>query len=299
MTDYSKLIDAETWEYIREADACYPPDAVALDVHGQRRVYDAMCAHFHAGYPMGVVARDHDIAGVTVRDFAGATPVVVYLHGGGFVVGGRDSHDDICAEIAKATGLRVVMVDYRLSPENRHPAALEDALAVTRSLLDQGVVLVGDSAGGNLCAAVARELRGQIRGQVLIYPGLGGDTGQGSYLTHAHAPQLTRDDVLFYAGIRHGGVIPAPDPSVSPLVDTDYAGLPPTVAFGAECDPLCDDAAAYAARVPQGHAFVEPGLVHGYLRARHRATRARESFARIIAAIAALAAGDWPYGDGT
>lgn len=293
--DYAKLIDAETWGFIRATDAAYPADAVDLDIAGQRRVYDAMCRVFHSDYPQKPV--DHEIAGVAVRDFAGAAPAVVYLHGGGFVVGGLNSHDDVCAEIAQATGLRVLLVDYRLSPENRHPAALDDCLAVVRAL--GPVVLVGDSAGGNLCAAVAARIA--VKGQVLIYPGLGGDPDRGSYLTHAHAPMLTRADVLFYAGIRHGGVAPAPDPSVSPLVAADFTGLPPTVAFGAECDPLCDDAEAYAAaiRAAGGRAvsFTETGLVHGYLRARHSATRARDSFARIVASVAALASGEWPFGE--
>ncbi len=295
MTDYSRLIDAETWAFIRATDAAYPPDAVDLDIAGQRRVYDAMCAVFHRDYP--AVPQDHEIAGVKVRDFPGRGPAVVYLHGGGFVVGGLNSHDDVCAEIAQATGRRVVLVDYRLSPEALHPAALEDCLAVVRALGD--VVLAGDSAGGNLCAAVARET--PVRGQVLIYPGLGGDIHTGSYLTHENAPMLTRADVLFYAGIRHGGTIPAPDPSVSPLVARDFTGLPPTVAFGAECDPLCDDAETYAAKVRaaggRAVSFTEPGLVHGYLRARHSVTRARDSFGRILAAIDALAAGAWPYGE--
>jgi len=293
--DYAKLIDDETWAFIRATDAAYPADAVGLDIAGQRRVYDAMCAVFHRAYPQGPI--DHQIAGVPVRDFGGATPAVVYLHGGGFVVGGVNSHDDICAEINAATGLRVVLVDYRLSPENHHPAALQDCLAVVRALGE--VVLVGDSAGGNLCAAVAAQVT--VKGQVLIYPGLGGDHDKGSYLAHAKAPMLTRDDVLFYAGIRHGGVVPAPDPSVSPLLAADFSGLPPTVAFGAECDPLCDDAEAYAAaiRAAGGRAvsFTETGLVHGYLRARHSATRARDSFARIVASVAALASGDWPFGE--
>jgi acetyl esterase len=291
--DYSKLIDEETWAFIRATDAAYPADAVDLDSAGQRRVYDAMCRVFHRPYAARPV--DHQIAGVPVRDFAGDAPAVVYLHGGGFVVGGLNSHDDVCAEIAAATGLRVVLVDYRLSPEHRHPAALEDCLAVVRALGD--VVLVGDSAGGNLCAAVAAQV--PVRGQVLIYPGLGGDVDRGSYLTHAHAPMLTRADVLFYAGIRHGGEVPAPDPTVSPLLG-DFTGLPPTVAFGAECDPLCDDAEAYAARARaagvRAVSFTEAGLVHGYLRARHSVGRARDSFGRIVAAVSALAKGDWPYG---
>ncbi len=304
--DYATLIDAPTWAFIKATDAAYPPDTASRSVAQQRDIYTAMCRSFHRGYPKGVSADDRLIAGVPCRVFAGAAPPVVYLHGGGFVVGGLESHDDICAEIRATTGLTVVCVDYRLSPEHLHPAALEDALAVVRSLAADGpILLAGDSAGGNLCAACAHDLRKKpevrLLGQVLIYPGLGGDVDVGSYLTHAQAPMLTRDDVLFYAGIRHNGAAPQADPTVSPLQDTTFANLPPTVTFGAACDPLCDDAETYAEKIraADGRAisYTEHGLVHGYLRARHTVPRAKASFARITTALSALATGHWPYGD--
>ena len=305
MTDYAQLIDDPTWAFIRATDAAYPPDTATLSIAQQRAIYDGMCRAFFQGYPPGVIAHDAAVAGVPCRIYPGAQPTVVYLHGGGFVVGGLNSHDDICAEIRAVTGLTVVAVDYRLSPDHLLPAALEDALAVIRHLAALGqVVLAGDSAGGNLAAAASHILRaGNLHplGQVLIYPGLGGDMTTGSYLTHAHAPMLTRDDLLFYRDIRHGRPPPDGDPTVAPLQDSDFRNLPPTVTFGAECDPLCDDAAAYARAITgaggRAHSVLEPGLVHGYLRARATVPRAAASFTRIIAAIAALARGDWPYGD--
>lgn len=304
-TDYQTLIDGETWDFIRRTDACYPPDTASRTIAEQRAIYDAMCRVFHRGYPEGVTAKDSVIGNAPCRTYAGATPVVLYLHGGGFVVGGLDSHDDVCAEIRARTGLTVIAADYRLSPEHDHPAAFDDAVSVAKALSGP-ILLVGDSAGGNLAAAVAHHLRGssvQVLGQVLIYPGLGGDSGKGSYLTHASAPMLTRDDVLFYAGIRHSGKIVTGDPSVSPLQDTDFTGLPPTVAIGAECDPLADDARDYAAAITAagGRAvwFQEQGLVHGYLRARHSVARARISFNRICTAITALSRGEWPFTEPT
>lgn len=301
-------IDAETWAFIRETDRWYPPETAGFTIAEQRAVYDRMCRAFDAPYPDGVTARDHPIAGVPCRDYATAgsdRATVIYFHGGGFVVGGLHSHDAICAEIAGATGFRVVSVDYRLSPEHLHPAAFDDARAVTRALAAEGrgIVLAGDSAGGNLAAAVAQATRGAglpILGQVLVYPGLGGDRSTGSYLTHAHAPMLSLADVEFYAGIRHaGGVAPVPaDPTASPLADGDLSGLPPTVCITAECDPLTDDGRGYVHRIAAagGHAALheERGLVHGYLRARHSVGRARASFARITAAISRLGAGEWP-----
>jgi acetyl esterase len=110
---------------------------------------------------------------------------------------------------------------------------------------------------------------------------------------------LTRDDVLFYKDIRHAGTAPEGDPTVSPLQDSDFTGLPMTLTIAAECDPLADDARDYAQKIAQagGRAqwVVETGLVHGYLRARHSVPRAAESFARITAAITAFAEQRWPY----
>ena len=296
--DYQNLIDSQTQAFILATEACYPADTASLDIAGQRRVYDTMCQAFRRPYPAGIRAQDETIAGVPCRRYAGKAPRVVYFHGGGFVVGGLHSHDDVCAEIAAATGLEVVSVDYRLSPEHDHPAAFEDACAVALAL--QGpLLLVGDSAGANLAAAASHALRGKaaILGQVLIYPGLGGDRSRGSYQTHAFAPMLTLADVEFYASIR--GPETRGDASLAPLQDRDFSGLPPTYAVAAECDPLADDALTYGAAIVaaggQAYAQTEAGLVHGYLRARHMSDRAAASFARICATLSAFARSEWPF----
>ena len=302
MPDYQTLIDAPTWAFIEKTNASYPENTATLSIAEQRAIYDRMCAAFDTPYPPGVTSYDAPLAGVPCRIYPGEQPTVLYLHGGGYVVGGLHSHDGVCADVRGATGLTVVAADYRLSPEHKHPAAFDDACAVARALAQQGpLILVGDSAGGNLAAATCHALRGHpmIKGQVLIYPGLGGDLSAGSYLTHANAPMLTRDDVLFYKDIRHVGPAPVGDPTVSPLQDTNFTGLPPTLAIAAECDPMADDAPTYAARITaaggRAQAITEPGLVHGYLRARHSVPRARESFARITRTITAFAEGRWPF----
>ena len=299
--DYQTVIDAPTWAFIAKTDAFYPPETATYSIDRQRQIYDAMCRQFAQGYPAGVMATDRTVGGVACRIYAGSGPaVVLYLHGGGFVVGDLNSHDDICAEICARTGLCVVAADYRLSPENLHPAALDDACAVARALPGP-LVLVGDSAGANLAAAATHALRGspaQILGQVLVYPGLGGDPTTGSYLTHAQAPMMTLQDVLFYKDIRHGTTAPADDPTGSPLCDPDFTRLPPTLAISAECDPLADDARHYAAKVTaaggQATWSNAKGLVHGYLRARAMVPRAAASFTLIIETITAMAELRWP-----
>lgn len=313
MTDYRKLIDAEMWAFIERTNSFYPPDTIDFTIAQQRAVYDRMCEAFHAGYPDGVTARTSAIATPThdipVRIYKSATPdqaaLVVYHHGGGFVVGGLDSHDDVCAELCQRTGYEVVSVDYRLCPEHRHPAAFDDALATfewAAAAHDQPILLCGDSAGGNLAAAVTQHVRGHARapvGQVLIYPGLGGDQTKGSYVTHAEAPMLTMRDLEFYQDIRTGGADFAGDPRLAPLADTDFSRLPPTVIVTAQCDPLSSDGATYRDRIVAagGKAawFEESGLVHGFLRARLMSERAGAGFARVVAAVAALGKGEWPY----
>ncbi|MEX0283511.1 MAG: alpha/beta hydrolase [Paracoccaceae bacterium] len=305
--DYERLIDEETWAFIRRTAESYPDDAVEMSIDEQRRVYDAMCRDFRQPRPEVVETEDRHADGVPVRVYTAGDPTrtVVYFHGGGFVVGGLDSHDDVCAEICAQTGYRVVAVDYRLCPEHVHPAQFQDSWTATNWAAQEfkdPFVLAGDSAGGNLAAAVAQYGRGKIEnllGQVLIYPGLGGDTSKGSYVEHAQAPLLTREEILFYEKVRCNGQVPQNDPTFAPLCDTDFSGLPPTVVVTADCDPLRDDGAVYCEQINaaggQAHWINEPGLVHGYLRARTGVKRAADSFERISVAIEALGQNIWPY----
>ncbi len=305
--DYSTYLDAEIRAFIAQTEAHYPADAVDLSIAEQRALYNDLCRAFDQGHPDGVAARDATADGVPVRIYEAGSPTVtvVYYHGGGFVVGGLDSHDSICAEICAGTGYRVVSVDYRLAPEHVHPVSFDDSLAATRWVLttfEGRAVLVGDSAGGNLAACVAHRLRGEtdgISGQLLIYPALASSRDSGSYETHGHAPGLTKADVDFYHKIRapEGGT--DGDATYLPMEDTDFSGLPHTIIVTAECDPLADDGGLYRDAVNKagGKAYWinEPGLIHGYLRARVMSEKARASFATVVADIQSLGQGVWPY----
>ncbi|WP_299643132.1 alpha/beta hydrolase, partial [uncultured Ruegeria sp.] len=247
--DYERLIDEETWAFIRRTAENYPDDAVQLSIEDQRGVYDTMCQDFRQSRPAGVETEDRAADGVPVRIYSAGQPTrtVVYFHGGGFVVGGLESHDDVCAELCVQTGYRVVAVDYRLCPEHVHPAQFDDCWTAANwaaSEYGDPLILAGDSAGGNLAAAVSHHARGRldgILGQVLIYPGLGGDPSQGSYMEHAQAPLLTLDEIKFYETVRYSGVQPKGDPTYAPLQDSDFSNLPSTVVVTADCDPLRDD----------------------------------------------------------
>ncbi|GMG84222.1 alpha/beta hydrolase [Paralimibaculum aggregatum] len=296
------ITDPEIAAFVAEADG-FPPEPPG-DIAAQRRAYDAMAAHFRVPRPAGVSVTDASLPGpagpIPVRSYAPGAPGrvrIVYCHGGAYSLGGLESHDDVCAEIAAATGCVLTAVDYRLAPEHRHPAAFEDALAATEAALAEGpAVVAGDSAGGGLAAAVALALRGraELRGQALIYPTLGGEAlGLASYADCATAPLLTTADILALQAARAGGPPPLDDPSFAPLLAVDMDGAAPCYATAAEVDPLRDDAPALAERLRVAGVPVtlriEAGLPHMWLRARHRSAAAKAAFAALCAGIAALA----------
>lgn len=207
-------------------------------------------------------------------------PVVVYFHGGGWVIGNIETHDAPCREIAARSGCAVVSVDYRLSPETKYPGPLEDCIAATEWAAKNGpehgfdgnrLVVAGDSAGGNLAAAVtlvAKE-RGSpsIAGQVLVYPAVDLTLGHPSITENGEGYFLTADAMRWFAG--HYGGDAAGDHLVSPLHAADHSGLPPALVLTAEFDPLRDEGEAYAAKLTAAgvpttlHRF--DGQIHGFL----------------------------------
>jgi len=296
---YAGLADPGLRAFLIAGERFYPADAVNFTLAEQRAFYDAYAAHFRQARPEGVTASDFTIGHAPCRLYrkAGAAdaPALLYLHGGGFVLGGLDSHDDVCAEICDGAAIDVLAVAYRLAPEHPFPAAFEDACAALAHLgkTHSRLIVGGDSAGGNLAAAVAlwaRDAGGPvISGQVLIYPGLGGDMTKGSYVTRTHAPGLATSDVQYYRDIYQG----SGSKYAEPLRETDYRRLPPAFLVAAGLDPLHDDCLDYAQRLQAAGVPAqvrdEPGLVHAFIRARNMSATARASFDAITAACAALA----------
>ena len=296
---FSSLEDPGIRAFMIAGARFYPADAVNFTMAERRAFYDRYCAHFRKPRPTGVAVADFSVGHVPCRRYAPGgsenPPVFLYLHGGGFVLGGLDSHDDVCAEICDGADIAVVGVHYRLAPEHPFPSAFEDCWAVLRHLASRhaGVIVGGDSAGGNLAAALALKARDEggprLRGQILIYPGLGGDMSRGSYVSRAEAPGLSTADVRYYRDVYRG------DGSkfAEPLRETDYRGLPPAFLVAAGIDPLHDDCIDYAERLAAAGvpAIVrdEPLLVHAFLRARHMSLPARDSFRAIVEAAFALA----------
>lgn len=301
MTDRPLPSEEGILAFHKRCEDFYPADAVDADIGQQRAWYDALCAAFDAPPPEGMVKQDRLVAGrIPVRRYRPARvrsqTRLFYIHGGGFVVGSLDSHDAICAEISEAAGAELVSVDYRLSPEHVWPAAFDDCWAVLVDLLleNRPVVVIGDSAGGNLAAGIVLKARDEglkgIAGQALVYPGLGGDLVSGSYAAMAEAPGLSTADVAYYRE-----VYKAPEDAAHafPLRAENLAGLPPAFITGAYFDPLRDDARAYAARLILSGVPVEyreeRQMIHAWLRARFMSEGARAGFAALCDAVRRMA----------
>jgi acetyl esterase len=207
-------------------------------------------------------------------------PVVVYFHGGGFVIGDIATHDTTCQRLAAGVPALVVSVDYRLAPEHRFPAAVHDCDAATAWVSAHAselggdpsrLAVAGDSAGGNLAAVVARRARDAggppIAFQLLVYPGTDmtrslpshAENGTG-YLLDSDAMSWFLDNYLADADPRH--------PDASPLFGDDLSGLPPALVLTGEFDPLRDEGEAYADRLRQAGVPVTTsrydGMIHGF-----------------------------------
>ena len=289
-----------------------------LDLAVQRQGHDTYGAALAWEYPPGMRVEDHDLdcpgAGregkVPARIYrpAGAeTPAgcVMYLHGGGFVLGSLDSGDQIAAGIALEVGAVVVSVDYRLAPEHPFPAAPEDCYAalacVSRNASELGidpsrVAIWGDSAGGNLSVAtcmLARDRGGPaIAAQAVVYPTLIDRPISRAHREHADSPGLGADFMdrawNAYLGEERSEV----SPYAAPLSEgADLAGLPPAHVHIAEFDPLADDGRNYVRRLLEAgvdaELHVARDMIHGFVRARESGPDAAAEFAAICRSLRA------------
>ena len=257
----------------------YPADAVDADISQQRAWYDALCAAFDAPPPEGMVKEDGLVAGrIPVRRYRPADVAtqtqLFYIHGGGFVVGSLNSHDAICAELSQAAGAELVSVDYRLSPEHVWPAAFEDCWAVLAALLRENrpVVVMGDSAGGNLAAVVAQVTMDDSvpppMVQTLIYPAVEASLSKPSHDLFADGFGLTRADMEWYRGMYLPDRSTWDLPTVSPLLAASLDGVAPAIVATAGFDPLRDEGDAYAERLANADVAVRwrcyDDMIHGF-----------------------------------
>lgn len=219
--------------------------------------------------------RDEQLAGVKVRRYVpeGVKPgVLVYFHGGGFVLGDLDSHDSPVRGLANATRREVVAVDYRLAPEHRYPAAVEDCLAVTKALAAQHrVVVCGDSAGGNLAAVMANRCAAEgvsLVAQVLLYPMTDGVTPRESHKQFAMGFFLTHASLRAFLDAYVPELPRRSEPDCSPFHAASLKGVVPGYVLLSGCDVLRDEGRAYANKLQSDGVETVldevPGVIHGF-----------------------------------
>lgn len=281
-------LDLSVERFLNKLAALNPPSALALSVPERRDALRHMLAFAGTSATIGDI-EDRTLPGpdgaIGIRLYSpvaappGPMPGLVYFHGGGLVAGSLDTHDGICRSLCQAGACRVLSVDYRLAPEHRFPAALNDGIAasayISTHAADFGVDparlgLCGDSAGATLAAVIAQHLAAQgtvkIAVQVLICPilDLAGQTASRRELAQGYLvdePTLAHD-LKYYLD---AATDPA-DPRVSPLRASSLAGLPPACIHTAEFDPLRDEGHLYAERLMQAGIATRytchPGMIH-------------------------------------
>jgi acetyl esterase len=209
--------------------------------------------------------RDFDADGVKCRHYRATAhtpaPLLIYYHGGGWVIGDLDTHDDICRKLARDAGCNVIAIDYRLAPEHPAPAALDDCIAATKWIwansaslgIDAARIAIGgDSAGGNLAALVS--MHGGVNPvfQLLVYPATDMRMGQQSHKDNAEGYLLTADSMRWFIGhYLQGDEEKKHDAMYSPLLSDDalLKKSPPTLVITAEFDPLRDEGEEFARRL--------------------------------------------------
>lgn len=266
------------------------PRLIDLPVADGREMYRAMAATLDLqGVAIGKV-EDRSIEGpggalplriyTPVAAGGDALPVLVYFHGGGWVIGDLETHDALCRTLANEAVCKVVAVDYRLAPEHVFPAAVDDCYAALKWVEANGasigvdatrIAVAGDSAGGNLAAVMSQIAKAEkgpkISFQLLIYPATDTDVDTGSYQANGSGYFLERDGMIWFFDHYIAGA-DRNDTRISPAKATSFAGLPPAYVVTAGFDPLRDEGRAYAealkaAGVPTEHVNYD-GMIHGF-----------------------------------
>jgi acetyl esterase len=258
-----------------------------MTVPEARQLMDTMRTMSPPGDPVARV-QDRNVPGpagdIPVRLYhpgGGSRPLLIYFHGGGWVLGSLESHDGTLRELCNAAGCAILAVDYRLAPEHRFPAAVDDcwaaatwAAANADSLEADAdrIAVGGDSAGGNLTAVIAQLARDRqglpLRFQLLVYPATDATTDTPSYRENATGYFLELESMRWFYDHYLGRDGDRSDPRVSPLRTADLHGLPPALVITAEFDPLRDEGEAYAERLRAAGVPVTltryHGMIHGF-----------------------------------
>jgi acetyl esterase len=282
------VVDPAFDTIVRELRANPEPHPSRVDVQERRQAFRDLMISIRGD--MAPMAQQHDSrlplegraldARLYVPEDVETSALVLFFHGGSFVLGDLDTHEWLCRRLAFDTKLRFLAIDYRLAPEHPFPAALDDVVdAITYVAnhrdefcdLNAKLIVMGDSAGANLATVAATQLRDQvgIAAQVLIYPTLGPELVTDSAHTYAAGYLLELDHLRYDYGQYLGEWLDHTDPRVTPLLCNDLRGVAPAIVVVAECDPLRDEGVAYAGLLGHFDVPVETleaeGMVHGFL----------------------------------
>jgi len=231
-------------------------------------------------------------------------PILVFFHGGGWVLGDLDTCDAFCRSLANQVGCVVVSVDYRLAPEHPFPAAPEDCYAATRWMADHAaelngdasrIAVGGDSAGGNLAAIIPQMARDRggppLVFQLLIYPATDLRMNTPSITENGEGYGLTRQDIIWFLNHYVKSEEEKTNPLASPFLTSDLSGLPPALVITAEFDPLRDEGEAYAKRLKEAGGIVTisryDGMIHGFVSMASFLDRGKQGLQECIAALRA------------
>jgi acetyl esterase len=287
----------------KPVEDCTPEEA--------RRQYLAGFARFQVPLEPVGAASEEDVGGIRVRIWRGwnapqtAAPALLYLHGGGFVIGAPETHEDICRILANTANAVVISPDYRLAPEHPFPSGLEDCAATLAWMVSEAaglgldparIVVGGDSAGGNLAAVVALMARDgaapPVAGQLLIYPVTDQRQTSESYRRYANGFGLTAEAMRWfrhhYVGKEDGAQL---DWRASPLLAPSHSGVAPAFVVLAGCDVLFDEGLAYAEALEKQTRCsrrVWPGQIHGFVSMSKAIPEAREALDAIVDAWRAM-----------
>ncbi len=266
---YETLTPPEAREFYTQARFVMNPEPPALE-----KAEDISIPAPHGSIPARLYTPK------TLRRKDGLAPCLVFFHGGGWVIGNLETHDVVCRQLAHEGELLVISVDYRLAPEHKFPAAIDDAITATQWTADNArrlgidasrLMVGGDSAGGNMAAVVSLAARDglapKLAAQVLIYPGTDFAMTTASHSDPTTSILLTHSVIRWFKD-HYLGNADINDWRASPARAKSFAGLPPAYVLTAGGDPLCDEGDEYAAKLKQAGVPVAyrhfPGQFHGF-----------------------------------
>lgn len=298
-------------EFVDRSNSVLLPDFYKLPIAQQREMYLGLTKEFHYDLPEGITITDdtisHEGRTISIRVYrpkqVKGNGLLIYIRGGGFVIGSLESHNSAVSELCDKTGLVTVGPDFRMSPEHPFPASLEDCYGALCGLSREAerfgidpsrIVISGDSSGANMAVAVCMMSRDRggpkLRGQALICPVLDFTRWRNGGVD---APLLTGGEMEFFTACYAPETDQVKHQYVSPLISGSFNGLPPAYIMGASMDSLVTDSEQYARLLKENDTpvefVIEPGLVHAPIRARALSPVVAEAWERLCNRAARLA----------